>query len=100
MGDKLNCWQFKRCGREPGGSRAPDLGVCPAATETRTQSINSGKNGGRACWAVTGTLCGGRVQGVFAAKVADCMRCDFYLTAQREEGAAFKSAVAILPLLR
>src|ERR1017187_5011738 len=26
----LNCWEFKMCGREAGGAKAPALGLCPA----------------------------------------------------------------------
>ncbi len=26
-----NCWDFKSCGREQGGTKAAELGVCPAA---------------------------------------------------------------------
>ena len=87
---KINCWEFKKCGREPGGAKADALGVCPAATETRVDGINGGKNGGRICWAVSGTLCGDEVQGTFAKKVADCMQCDFYKLVCKEEGKNFK----------
>lgn len=30
MGMKLNCWEFKKCGREPGGLKARERGACPA----------------------------------------------------------------------
>jgi hypothetical protein len=97
---KFNCWEFKKCGREPGGSKNAELGVCPAATEVRTNKINSGSFGGRTCWAVTGTLCGGKVQGSFASKLANCMACDFYKIVQNEEGSAYQSAKNILQLLK
>lgn len=97
---KLNCWEFKRCGREPNGARAKELGVCPAATETRTDGMNCGKNGGRTCWAMAGTLCGGKVQGSFAEKLANCMSCDFYQLVGREEGAKHESSKAILVKLK
>ncbi len=93
---KTNCWDFKRCGREPGGPNAAHLGVCPASTEQRTTGINGGKNGGRSCWALTGTLCGGAVQGTFAAKLANCTACDFYSAVQREEGPQMVLAREIL----
>ena len=63
---KKNCWEFKQCGRQVGGAKAAQLGVCPAATETRLDRMHHGVNGGRACWAVAGTLCG-VVQGTFAS---------------------------------
>lgn len=80
-----NCWEFKKCGREPGGVKSKELGVCPAATESRLININSGKKGGRACWAVTGTLCGGKIQGSFATKLGNCMNCDFFIQVWKEE---------------
>ena len=60
---KQNCWEFKSCGRQPGGAKTAELGLCPAATEPRLNGVNSGRNGGRSCWAMTGTLCGGAVHG-------------------------------------
>jgi hypothetical protein len=96
---KQNCWEFKRCGREPGGAKSGELGVCPAATETRVHGINSGKNGGRACWALAGTLCGGKVQGTFAAKVANCLACDFYKLVTQEEGTSCVNAKEIMAKL-
>jgi hypothetical protein len=81
-----NCWEFKKCGREKGGAKAAELGVCSAALETRVHGVNAGKNGGRACWAVTGTLCGGKVQGTFATKLGNCMNCEFFKLILTEEG--------------
>lgn len=42
---KMNCWQVKECGREVGGAKADELGVCPGATESRMQGINGGDVG-------------------------------------------------------
>jgi hypothetical protein len=83
---KKNCWEFKQCGREPGGKKEAELGVCIASTEARANGMNSGKNGGRACWVVSGTLCGGKVQGTFAAKMSNCLQCEFYRHVREEEG--------------
>lgn len=91
-----NCWEYKNCGREPGGVKSDELGVCPAASETRIDGINSGINGGRACWPLAGTLCGGKVQGSFATKLGNCMKCDFYQLVLQEEGASIKSSKYIL----
>jgi hypothetical protein len=82
-----NCWEFVNCGREEGGANAEALGVCPACTSTDVNGANRGKNGGRICWAVTGTLCGGEVQGEFAAKIGNCTSCDFYKAVMAEEEA-------------
>ncbi|OGS02022.1 MAG: hypothetical protein A2204_07555 [Elusimicrobia bacterium RIFOXYA1_FULL_47_7] len=88
---KQNCWEFKKCGREPGGAKVNELGVCPAATYTGPgKDLNSGKNAGRICWAIAGTFCGGTVQGEFAQKQVNCIVCDFYKVVRNEEGPNFK----------
>jgi hypothetical protein len=83
---RINCWEFKQCGRQPGGSQADTLGVCPATVEESFDGINFGRNAGRICWAVAGTCCGGKVQGTFAEKRKSCTTCDFYETVQKQEG--------------
>lgn len=50
---KKNCWEFKNCGREFGGIKARELGVCPASTDERLNGIHNGENAGRSCWVVT-----------------------------------------------
>lgn len=97
---KQNCWEFKKCGRELGGVNAGELGVCPASMETRTNGINHGKNGGRACWAISGTMCGNKVQGTYAMKIGNCLNCHFYQQVQREEKPRFVTSVKILELLK
>ncbi len=77
-----------QCGREPGGCRVPEEEVCPAASDFSFENINSGKCGGRFCWAVAGTLCNGKIQGTFAEKRETCVTCDFYKRVQMEEGTA------------
>ena len=83
-----NCWEFKNCGRQPGGSNVAKLGVCPAATDTASNGLKGGKKGGGICWSFTGTLCGGVVQGSFAQKQVSCLTCEFMKTVKQREGAA------------
>lgn len=97
---KKNCWEVKNCGRQAGGIKAADFGVCPANTERRVDGVNGGTAGGRACWAVTGTLCGGQVQGTFATKLGNCMACEFYKMVQTEEGTAMVTSKVILEKLK
>ena len=59
MARPINCWEYFRCGREKGGKRVAELGVCPAATCNR-----DGTNGG---------IAGGRVRG--ATATAPPTRC-------------------------
>jgi hypothetical protein len=83
---KLNCWEIKKCSREPGGDKTGDLGICPAATDAAVNGVNDGKNGGRICWAIAGTFCGGKVQGDFAQKSVSCMSCEVFKNIKSEEG--------------
>lgn len=63
----MNCWEFKKCGREQGGTKTAELGVCPASPDD-----------GKSCARIAGTLCGGEIQGSFTTKLTNCMQCDFY----------------------
>jgi hypothetical protein len=82
---RQNCWELKRCGREPGGRNAERLGVCPAATETSLDGVHGGTNAGRACWIVAGTMCKGKPQGTFAQKLESCEECGFFKSVVAEE---------------
>ncbi|OFV90963.1 MAG: hypothetical protein A3J75_03060 [Acidobacteria bacterium RBG_16_68_9] len=86
MADKKNCWEVMGCGRELGGAKAGALGVCPAATDRSADGLNEGSNGGRICWAITGTFCGGKVQGTFAEKELSCLDCRFFKEVKKEQG--------------
>jgi len=83
--NKINCWEFKKCGREAGGKNTAKLGICPAASDARFENINRGKNAGRCCWMVVGTFCRGKILGTYALKIATCMDCDFYKKVCAEE---------------
>lgn len=76
----MNCWEFKKCGREKGGAKANELGVCPAYPDH-----------GKMCARVAGTLCGGEVQGTFASKLHNCMKCEFYKSEHYIKGQATKT---------
>jgi hypothetical protein len=93
---KKNCWEFKKCGREPGGRRVHELGICPATKEARLNGVHGGYNGGRSCWVVAGSLCGGEIQGTFAQKFHNCNSCDYYNTVRQEEGGGFQLSAVLL----
>ena len=82
---KENCWEFNKCGREPEGKHVSKLGACPAATRETVNGVYGGKNGGRCCWVIAGTLCEGKIQGTFAQKYSNCRDCDFLKKVIREE---------------
>ena len=85
---RINCWEYLRCGREPGGDDVGPDGPCPAAAEMRGDGVNSGVRSGRVCWAVSGTFCGTRTQGTEASKIISCLNCGFFTRVLREEGLA------------
>lgn len=88
---KINCWDYKKCGRHPGGMNEKELGICSAATSFSSNGKNGGKGAGRYCWKIAGTLCGGKVQGTFAEKLSNCSKCNFYHLVKREEALSFKA---------
>lgn len=93
---RRNCWEYKNCGREPGGKCVHEFGECPAATDKMYEGIHGGKNAGRACWVVSGTFCKGEPDGTFTDKFKNCFACDFYNTVRREEFPEFQLAAVIL----
>ena len=85
---RVNCWEYKKCGRQPGGTRVHDLGVCPVTTHEKLTGVHGGTSAGRACWVVAGSLCGGRIQGAYAQKLNNCWKCDFMNAVKKEEESA------------
>ena len=98
-GARLNCWEYQGCGREPGGARS-HRGVCPAATAELLDGANSGSFGGRSCWIVDDTLCGGRPQGGYASKACECAKCSFMHRVEIEESLEFASEPDLLRIYR
>ncbi len=98
--NKKNCWEHFQCGRQPGGDKAKEMGICPAAEKTVLNGFNKGINGGRACWAIAGTLCKGKTQGTYAQKLGDCLRCEFYASVRQEQGGSLITTKDILDKLK
>ena len=98
---RLNCWEFRRCGRVPGGSREGECGVCPVVTESRLDAVHSGINAGRVCWFIEGTLCDMAMRckpsgsGNHVEKFKRCLKCNFYnYVKQQEQGRLISPAEA------
>ena len=83
------CWEFKKCGREPGGEKVDELGVCPAAVDDKYEGFNRGKKCGRACWLVQGTLCEIKYKGKRHKKQFECYNCVVHQVIREEEGEKF-----------
>ena len=75
---KQNFWEYMKCGREPGGEKVAELGICRSASEKFFDGFNFGKNGGRVCFSVSGTFSLSAVDGSFAKKLDSCKDCDFF----------------------
>jgi hypothetical protein len=90
MNSKLNCWQFKNCGREPGGVLAEALGECPVAAAMKFDGLNDGVGAGRACWMVPDSAC--RESRSQMARIDPCHTCDFYkrVVFEQEETTRFR----------
>ena len=86
---RKNCWEFSCCCKETHGRFSSLLGVCPAALESRLDGIHGGRNGGRACWVVSGTHCHGTVQESYEQKKNTCSQCGFYRSVKWEEHVSF-----------
>ena len=86
MSTSQNCWEFKKCGREPGGAKVHELGVCPATSFRGADGFLGGANGGRACAYITGTFCAGTIQGTYADKSKHCEQCAFYQGLRLQHG--------------
>jgi hypothetical protein len=93
--ERLNCWEYQRCGRELGGPNVDGDGPCPASTDVSREGLHSGCAGGRACWSIEGTLCEGCGHNTLAEKRAYCVKCAFYNRVFVEEGPDFDHSTAI-----
>ncbi|TAL26209.1 MAG: hypothetical protein EPN94_03655 [Nitrospirae bacterium] len=99
---RKNCWEFKGCGREPGGSRTGESGVCPVSTEASLDGVHAGTNAGRACWVVAGTSCAckEKADDDFFTKYSVCAECEFYNRVRAEEGKGFIIVPHLLRMLK
>ncbi len=74
----MECWEFMKCGREGGGSRASELGICPAWPDH-----------GHACSLVAGHLCRGLVRELHGRDMDSCQDCEFYQRTQVTQHSGF-----------
>ncbi|MCK5114164.1 MAG: hypothetical protein KAR11_05315 [Phycisphaerae bacterium] len=84
-----NCWEMKKCGRQPGGEEVDEFGACPAARSSEYDGINGGLYSGRFCWMIPGTFCDGKSHGSLVEKLAQCLKCEFFRQVSEEENRRF-----------
>ena len=61
--------------------------------------MNEGENGGRCCWAIAGTFCGGEAQGTYAQKLGNCLKCDFHAFVRGQQHGNYASTKKILEII-
>lgn len=93
---KINCWEFNKCKRVYGGIMDGNSGICPASTDKRFDGMHGGRNAGRACWVISGTMCNDSIQGSFGFKFKGCRLCDFYRFVKKGEGDKFAAPEFLL----
>jgi len=86
---KTPCWEFRNCGRQPGGEQARALGVCPVAEAEFFHGNNNGPFAGRVCWKLNSASCKSGDTISIMAKLRTCMQCDFFKAVREEEGQHF-----------
>lgn len=85
-GNRMNCWEANNCTHNPDREGKGGCALCPAARPGKFDGVNNGRFAGRFCWAVAGTFCEGRIQGIFARKFVECLSCKFFQQVDKEEG--------------
>lgn len=83
---KVNCWDFRKCGEKPDGASPGQTKPCGVATEEKCDQINHGKNGGRSCWLIRQKMAERKDKG---SAMMRCSQCDFYKMVEKEEGDNF-----------
>jgi len=73
----VTCWEMKNCPSER-------RDICPAYP-----------NQGSTCWTVTGTQCGGKEQGSYHEKIANCRKCNVFEAAHDNGGARASKANSV-----
>jgi hypothetical protein len=93
---KKNCWEVKSCER---CTTISGDDSCPVCKEIKLHGVHGGVNGGRACWVIRHTKCGGSKQGSFGSKFSNCKTCDFYNMVKAEEKGSFQLSASLLAKL-
>ena len=79
----MNCWEFKKCGREPDGENVSVFGGCPVPVAIGFDGINNGKNGGRSCWIIRESACEQIMRKCCVQELIECRQCGFYASVKK-----------------
>lgn len=80
-----------RCGRGSSRNNIIESRICNAAIDYKSDGINEGKNGGRICWAIVGTLCNNHSRELICGirkwrSTQSCLSCSFFKKVKKEQG--------------
>lgn len=96
---RQNCWEFWEYDLRKSLTESPTCRKCPAVVDMRLDGVHGGRNAGRACWVVPGTLCGGELHGEYQEKKKTCMSCDFFRSVRSHEEPFFIPAGALAAMI-
>ncbi|MBI4848978.1 MAG: hypothetical protein HY808_10455 [Nitrospirae bacterium] len=85
--DKINCWEFMKCGQGPSfDENGASFARCPVAAEILADGLNSGINGGRICWVIAEKLKKNPLLCSPFYNTCSCATCKFHARVKDEEG--------------
>ena len=84
MSRRLNCWEYRNCGMEPGGIFSEIYGTCPVALNMKFDGVNGGRGAGRICWKVMNRI-SSKDPFICRHNRQSCIHCDFYRRVNSEE---------------
>ena len=84
--NKINCWDYMKCGKGPGGEKTDKCATCPVASETLANGLNGGLNGGRICWIIAENNCIEDLKCSNLHHKSSCYSCEFRYKVTMEEG--------------
>ncbi len=87
---KANCWEVKKCGREPGGKKQEELGTCPVTTFEAADGFLGGENGGRACVFIIGKLAAEPGGERCDQTSGGCFKCSFFKKLKKKHKKSFR----------
>jgi hypothetical protein len=64
------------CGREAGGRKAGELGICPVSLRSQPEGVSRAAGRGQPCWAFPGNACDHRSDGQPGQDSLACRQCE------------------------
>jgi len=86
MNNKLNCWEFMKCGKGPDSAINNGADICPVASAVIADGLNGGENGGRICWIISENYFKNKIQCSENKVSHSCYACEFRYLVTMDEG--------------